>query len=80
MGFADDILAEEKKGPPCGVAVVLAEMTKALAADVDDAIRNRPDVSAAAIARKLNTMGHKVSSGTVLRHRKGECQCRSLTK
>lgn len=61
------------KGPKCSMCRLVGDLPKAdrdalLAALAD------PTFTHAAIARALNAEGFKVSSITVGRHRKGECQ------
>ena len=66
--------ARVKKGPPCTMSLVLAEL------DGDDrvALQNALDDEAIAhttIYRVLTSNGFRVSLHTVTRHRRGECLC-----
>ena len=77
-----DALAQEtsQPGPKCGVHDALQALspedqeTLMAALEKRDAL-GRYVVTGAAISRALATIGHKMASGTVNRHRKRGCGC-----
>lgn len=79
MSLRDALHAEReasKKGPDCGVSIVLARVDKA---DRDALLAFLADreVPATAISRALKAEGHNVGHAAVQRHRKGQCRCES---
>lgn len=74
MALTLDAFATPKKGPPCGVGVLLSTLdAKDLA--VLEAVLADPAVQHARISAVLREEGHKVGDGAVTRHRKGLCAC-----
>ena len=74
--FADEVArTQNPAGSKCTVGLILRKLDPQLAADVEDAILNRPDLQGAAIARKLTAMGHRLGGDTVNRHRNRRCGC-----
>ena len=73
--FAEIEAENTHVGPRCTVAVILDELTPEDAAALRAAF-SKQAFTAAAIARTLRKRGHRITDGTVQRHRKGECSCR----
>jgi hypothetical protein len=73
-----DALAAEKatatKGPPCGMAVILARLTPEDSAALQAYLADQ-QITTTIILRALTTEGHKVGQNTVQRHRRGICAC-----
>ena len=63
-------------GATCSTGKLLAEADPKTRADLQAAL-NDPNVSNAHLARALSLLGHKVTDGTIRRHRVGECRCGS---
>jgi|GEM_PF-2135724 len=63
-----------KKGPACGVALLLADLDAKTAETLRRALAN-PHAGGTTIVAALRDMGHAVSHHTVQRHRRGDCQC-----
>lgn len=63
-----------RKGPPCTVALILAELD-AKDRDVLEAVLTDKAVQGTTIARVLTAEGHRVASNTVQKHRRRECAC-----
>lgn len=75
MGLLDEVAAEARgNGSVCAVAAVRAALTPVDATDLDAVVAN-PLVQGAAVARALTNRGHKISGGSIQRHRRGECTC-----
>lgn len=75
MGLLDEVAAEVRgNGSMCAVAAVRAALNPADATDLDAVIGN-PLVHGAAVARALTNRGHKISGGSIQRHRRGDCTC-----
>jgi hypothetical protein len=63
-----------RKGPPCTISVILAELDKDDRTALIEALTN-PLVAHTTIFRVLNHNGFRVNLHTVQRHRRGECLC-----
>jgi hypothetical protein len=67
---------EVVKGPSCGIAKILAQLS-----DDDRQLvqgwlaASKDEVGHAHIARTLTRVGHRVDGSSVGRHRRGECLC-----
>ena len=66
--------AVAKPGGTCGYRTVHALLDAADAKALTEAMAT-PNYTSAAIARALTDRGHRISQGTVQRHRRGECRC-----
>lgn len=75
MGLSD-ALAKAKQdsrgGTTCGVCKIIATLDKDDAAALDAAMADK-SIFASTIVRALAAEGHKVTSGTLQRHRRGGC-------
>ena len=75
MGLLDDFKNETvKPRHQCGVALLLIKLADDEANDLRTALLD-PTITAAAIMRVLDRKGHKLSDGTITRHRRKSCQC-----
>jgi hypothetical protein len=75
MGLLDDIRAEPPRHSlKCNVATVKEAMTKKDRSDLEDALADVM-IPTATIARVLERNGHKLSAGSIGRHRRGDCAC-----
>lgn len=66
--------AGRRKGPPCTISVILAELDKDDRTALVDALTD-PLVAHTTIFRVLTDNGFRVNLNTVQRHRRGECLC-----
>jgi hypothetical protein len=71
-------LASRRQGPPCSVRLALDEMPDDVRQAVEDAFGDAR-IKGSHIADVLRNRGYRVTGPTVQRHRRGDCQCRSLT-
>lgn len=75
-GLLDDIKNEGTKvGPQCGVRLALEAMSKADRVDLEAALADRINITAAQITRALAKRNIDIQASTLLRHRKRECGC-----
>lgn len=74
MSLIDEAKAETRKGPPCGVGVLIASDPDGFGAEVVEALDDL-DCTAAALSRALAKHGHRVAPDTIRRHRRGDCLC-----
>jgi len=63
-----------RKGPPCAISLICAELAEEDAASLQEAFADA-EIPAAVIYRVLTGNGFSVSTNTVQRHRRGECSC-----
>lgn len=78
MSLAQSLEAEKaasRKGPLCGIAVVLNRVSDADATALRTYLAERDTVTTAAIHRALIRENHQVGKNTIERHRRGECSC-----
>jgi hypothetical protein len=78
MSLATALEAEKaaaRKGPPCGMSVLLARLDKADATTLVAYLADRDNVTTAVIHRALLAEGHQLGKNTIERHRRGECSC-----
>lgn len=78
MSLATALEAEKaaaRKGPPCGMSVLLAKLDKADHATLEAYLADREGVTTAVIHRALIREGHQLGKTTIERHRRGECSC-----
>lgn len=73
--FTIDAKRDRPQKPPCGIAVLLAELgdpaAKVLAATLAD-----PGITSSAIERALRARNvNTVARDTIARHRRAECSC-----
>jgi len=61
-------------GQRCGIRLILDQLDDADAATVTEWFR-QPSISGAHIGRALTHAGHRVSTDSIGRHRRGECRC-----
>ena len=75
MSLAERAKAKQsRQGPECGVRVLLESVDDAYRAELLDML-DRHGIQGTAIAAVLREDGHRISSDTVQRHRRGECRC-----
>lgn len=76
MALSDALAIEAvtRRGPPCTVSLLLADLGKDDHAALVDALAH-PTLTTAAISRALLREGHRINAATLQRHRKGECAC-----
>lgn len=76
MGKLSDLIQKDQRPgvATCSVALLLRTLPKAEAADLRAAVADAA-VTGAAISRALTAFGHRVTTNTVNRHRRGECGC-----
>ena len=74
MGLADALKAESggKTGARCAVCITFGDLDAADVASLQAALADA-HMSSAGIARALTSEGHRISPGSVSRHRRGEC-------
>jgi hypothetical protein len=65
---------EIRKGPPCSVDIMLANLSAEDKKDFDDACAD-PTIASSTIARVLSRRGHTIRQEAIRRHRKKECRC-----
>lgn len=78
MPLLDTLTAEKaasRKGPLCGIAVLLDRLDKADRAALLQFLADRDTVTTAVIHRALAAEGHRVGKNTIERHRRGDCAC-----
>lgn len=78
MSLRDTLDAEKaaaRKGPPCGMFVLLGNLDKADAEVLREYLGDREKVTTAVIHRALLREGHRLGKNTIERHRRGECSC-----
>lgn len=78
MSTLREALAAEKaafrKGPPCGIEVILSKVSKEDASELTAYLADR-EVPATVIVRALQATGHDVRAQAVQRHRTNQCRC-----
>ena len=76
MGLLDDIQKEPRvpTGRRCGVAIVMALLTKKERDDLHQAIDDIT-IPSTIIQRVLNKRDIKITAYAINRHRRGECVC-----
>lgn len=77
MGLIDDIKqanAAMKKGPTCGMALVLKAMGEAEARELQAALDDET-IKGTIIAKVLSERGYTISAHTVSYHRRKGCSC-----
>lgn len=82
MNLTDALTATPRvrKGPPCSVAVLLAEMPEAKAEAFAELLaRPHASMPGSFIARAVREEGYYISGETVQRHRRGDCICGTVT-
>lgn len=62
------------RGPRCSVAAIADALGAADRADLFDLLAD-DGVQSSALARALTARGHRVSTCTMARHRRGDCRC-----
>jgi hypothetical protein len=73
--LADAITANiVKRGPRCGVALLIEQLDTGHLADLDAAMAN-PAIPANAISKGLEAVGHDLPALTIQRHRRRDCNC-----
>jgi hypothetical protein len=73
VDFLEEIRRYESgSGPRCGVASLelKGEILKQFVAASDT-----PSITSAALAKWLQSKGHRISKQTIQRHRRGDCRC-----
>jgi hypothetical protein len=78
MGFADEVSAFQHRGASCTVGEYLGSLDKS---DQDQIVAVMVDdkYTSTAITKALANRGFKVSSNTLMRHRRGDCKCLPMT-
>lgn len=79
MGFADEVSAlQHGRGAVCTVGEYLGGLDKD---DLDEitVVMRDDKYTSTAIAKALSGRGFKVSSTTLMRHRRGDCKCLPTT-
>lgn len=61
-------------GGTCTVATTRSVLDPELATELDTLIAD-PSVPCSAIARALESLGHRIKQDTLQRHRRGDCAC-----
>jgi hypothetical protein len=77
MGLIDDIKqanAAVKKGPTCGMAVIINSMAEAEARELQAAMDDE-SIKGTIIAKVLSERGYSISGHTVSYHRRKACSC-----
>jgi hypothetical protein len=62
-----------RPGGTCRLATI--EISPERQAQLDHVLRERPDISAKAVAKVLAAWEHPISAQTIARHRRGDCLC-----
>lgn len=79
MGFADEVSAlQYLRGATCTVGEYLGSLDQG---DLDEimVVMSDDKYTSTAIAKALSGRGFKVSSTTLMRHRRGDCKCLPMT-
>ncbi len=80
MSFVDDAENANRDGylgRGCGLGTLLDQLGEGIRQEVLTVLRDRPDITAAAIRRALAKRFDDVpSANTIQRHRRGVCKCR----
>lgn len=75
MGLLEEVAAaRQAPGSVCVIRQIRAALTPPDAADLDTLLTDYA-VQATQIARALSNRGHKIASGSIQRHRRGDCCC-----
>lgn len=72
-----DALPRTKKGPRCGVATLVAALSKEDAKELQEALRS-DQIQSAALAQALSkAYRSELTQHTIARHRRGHCSCQN---
>lgn len=77
MALLDDLANPEYRaptGPVCSLGILLKQLDKKTVDTLNAALTN-PHAPSTKISQALTDLGHRITSHTVQRHRRGECRC-----